>query len=274
MLSAAASSCQTPVWRSSASPSRCRVWSRPIRSVCSAGLGSACGGQGQHAILGAQQQRAVEAGQAFLADLVVQFAQPFEFALGTQLQGDQALRPGAHAVADIAAGHDEILALIVAAANDHVGVGMTGVEMIDGDPIELAVEIAFHLPHQIADEGLQVGEAGAVVGRDDEAELMRVGLRAVEKGQTVGVVAGGVIELAGLALARDAIALDVVEMGAGGAEIAAGDGGVARLDDDAPAAGSDQAGGGAHARPHAAPHGAGLDVAFRPRWPRDRWCPA
>ena len=54
-------------------------------------------------------------------------------------------------------------------------------------------------------------------------------------------------------------------MSASGAEIPSGDGCVARLDDDPAHAWCDQAGGGAHTRPHAALHGAGLDVAFRPR---------
>ena len=69
----------------------------------------------------------------------------------------------------------------------------------------------------------------------------------------------------GLAITRDAIALDVFEMRASGAEITTGDRCVARLDDDAAAAGGDQTGGGAHTRPHATLHGARLDVAFRPR---------
>ena len=213
-------------------------------------------------LLGAHQQRAVETGEAFLGDLVGELAQALQIALGTKLHGDKSLRPGAYAMTDIAAGHDEVLAPVVAAANDNVRMGMAGIEMIDRDPIEFAVEVAFHLQHQVADERLEISEAGAVVGRDDEAELMRVGFRAVEEGNAIGIRARRVIELARFALARDAIALDVFEMGAGGPEIATGDGGVTRLDDDAPAARGDQAGGGAHTGSHAAPHGAGLDVAL------------
>ena len=62
-----------------------------------------------------------------------------------------------------------------------------------------------------------------------------------------------VVEPAGLALAGDAVALDVAQVGARRAEVAGPLAGVARLDDDAAAAGRDQAGAGEHARRHAAP---------------------
>jgi hypothetical protein len=44
-------------------------------------------------------------------------------------------------MADVVAGDDEVLALIVAAANDDVCMRMTGVEMIDGHPVKLAVGV-------------------------------------------------------------------------------------------------------------------------------------
>ena len=51
---------------------------------------------------------------------------------------------------------------------------LRAVEVVDRDPVELRIEVLLHLPHQVADEGLEVGEPGAVLGRDDEAELVRV----------------------------------------------------------------------------------------------------
>ena len=101
----------------------------------------------------------------------------------------KALGTGPHTVADVVARHDQVLALVVAAADDDVGVGVAGVEMVDGDPVELGVEVALHLGEQVADEGLEVGEPGAVLGRDDEAELVRVLLRPVEEGRPIHVVA-------------------------------------------------------------------------------------
>ena len=87
----------------------------------------------------------IEPGQALLPDLVEQLLDPLDLALGTQLERDQGLGASPHAMADIVAGHDQVLALIVPAANDDVGVGMPGVEMIDRHPVELGVEVALHL---------------------------------------------------------------------------------------------------------------------------------
>ena len=130
-------------------------------------------------------ERPVEPGQPLLADLVEELLHPLELALGPELQGDQALGAGPDAMADIVARHDQVVALIVAAADDDVGVGVPGVEMIDRHPVELGVEVALHLGEQVADEGLEVGEPGAVLGRDDEAELVRVLLRPVEEGAAI-----------------------------------------------------------------------------------------
>lgn len=112
-------------------------------------------------------------------------------------------------MADIVAGHHQVLAAVVPAAHDHVGVGMTGVEMVDRNPVQLGAEVPLHLLHEIADDRFEVSQPLAVLSRDDEAELMRVILRAGEEGLTVGIVTAGVIEPACVALARDAVALDV-----------------------------------------------------------------
>jgi hypothetical protein len=86
---------------------------------------------------------------------------------------------------DVVARHDQVPPLVVATADDDVGVGMPSVEMIDRHPIELGLKVAFHLREQVADEGLEVGEAGAVLGRDDEPELVRVLPGAVEDSRAI-----------------------------------------------------------------------------------------
>src|SRR5581483_6933354 len=63
----------------------------------------------------------------------------------------------------------------------------------------------------------------------------------------------------------DAVADDVFEMRACRAEIAADDACVARLDDDAPAAGCDESGSGAQSSAHAALRGRRRDVAALPQ---------
>ena len=80
--------------------------------------------------------------------------------LGAQLQGDEVLRAMADAVADVVARHHEVLAAVVVAGDDDVGVRMPGVEMIDGDPVELRAEVLLHVPHEITDERLEVLPCG------------------------------------------------------------------------------------------------------------------
>jgi hypothetical protein len=108
-------------------------------------------------------------------------------------------------------------------------------------------------------------EASTVFCRDHEAELVRVANGAIEEGGAIGMVAIGVIELAGVAFAGDAIALDVTEVGASSAEIAGGDARVARLDDDAPATGRNDAGARLETNTHATAELRWLDVTSRPR---------
>jgi hypothetical protein len=128
-----------------------------------------------------------------------------------------------------------------------MGVGMPGIEVVDGNPIETRIEIVFHLRNQIADERLQIGDAIAILGRHDEAELMRVVLRAAEEGGYVSMVIASRVKFSGLAVAGDAIAQDVMEMRTSGPEIAGFDDRVTRLNDDTAAAWGDQSIGGAQA---------------------------
>src|SRR3546814_8869414 len=67
-------------------------------------------------------------------------------------------------------------------------------------PVEPGAEVGFHLRHQPADIGLEVGIFRSILGRDDEAELMAVAIAALEERLAVGRVALGGIELARRAL--------------------------------------------------------------------------
>jgi hypothetical protein len=91
-----------------------------------------------------------------------------------------------------------------------MGVGMTGIEVVDGNPVETRIEIMLHLRDQVANEGLQIGDLAAVLGSDDKSELMRIVLRALKERGDVSMVITGCIGLSGLALACDAIAEDVI----------------------------------------------------------------
>jgi hypothetical protein len=109
--------------------------------------------------------------------------------------------------------------------------------MVHGHPIELRVEVALHLGEQVPDEGLEIRKPGALVGGDDEAELVRVLLGPFQKGAAIGVIPVGVVQPAGSAFARDAVANDVFDVRPRRAEVAGDNARVARLDDHSPRAG-------------------------------------
>ncbi len=113
---------------------------------------------------------------------------------------------------DVVAGDVEGLAAVGDAPDDDVRMRVAGVVMIDRDPVEPSTEVGFHLPHQIAGSLPQVGQLHTVFGRDDEAELVAVLATAVEKGAAVRHVALGRIDLALLAVPRDAVALQVAQV--------------------------------------------------------------
>jgi hypothetical protein len=48
--------------------------------------------------------------------------------------------------------------------------------MINGGPVELRLQIAFHLLHQVSNEGFDVRELIAIVRRYDDPELMSVAI--------------------------------------------------------------------------------------------------
>jgi hypothetical protein len=84
-------------------------------------------------------------------------------------------------MANIVAGNDEVLASKVLAADHDMRVGMPGVEMINGDPIELGIEVALHLGQEIPNERLEIGQAGTVFGGNQETELIGILARPVEE---------------------------------------------------------------------------------------------
>ena len=92
------------------------------------------------------------------------------FAAQPQLLRHQVLGAGAHALLDVVARDDEVLAVVGDAADDDVDVRMLCVPVIDGDPFELGPQILLHLTDQLAGEALEVGHVRRVLGRDDEAK--------------------------------------------------------------------------------------------------------
>jgi hypothetical protein len=155
---------------------------------------------------------------------------------GPEIQGDDLSRPLAHALAQIFPGDDEVGAAVVLAAQDHVAVRVAAVVMIDRHPIESGAEVFLHLAQETAGEMLEILVLDRVLGRDDEAELVAVAVGPLEEGGAVGPVEPRIVEVAGQALAGNAVALEIAQMGAGAFEASAGQLDDPRLDHDAAAA--------------------------------------
>ena len=122
------------------------------------------------------------------------------------------LGPGAQPAADIVAGDHEILAGLIDASDEQMDVRIVGVPVVDGDPIEPGAKIGFHLPGEVSREGSEIGHLGGVFGRDDEAEVVPVVLRTFGEGGVIGAVGLGVEHVRLLAVARDALALQIGDM--------------------------------------------------------------
>ena len=66
----------------------------------------------------------------------------------SQLQCHQGLGPGADTMSDIVPRHDQRRPLIILSADDDMGMGMAGVEMVHRHPVELGVQVLLHLPER------------------------------------------------------------------------------------------------------------------------------
>src|SRR3546814_752285 len=117
---------------------------------------------------------AVDAGEAFLLDLVGLDGNDLLAGPRAKVERDDLGRPCAKTLGHIIAGYDEILAGLVLTAHDDMAVGVACIEMIDRHPVEPGAQILLGLHHQPADHGLEIVILCAVLRRDDEAELVAV----------------------------------------------------------------------------------------------------
>jgi hypothetical protein len=173
--------------------------------------------QVQRPLLHLCQHSPIDAGEALSRNLGPKFCPQLQIGLRAKLQRDELLRPQPHPVGDVVLGDDQVLAEIIATADEHMAVRMPGVEVIDRDPVQLRAEVLLHLPHHVAGKGTQVGKLLGVLRSDDEPELVAVLPAAFDEGLTVGFIDGSAVEPAALAVARGAVALQVAEVGVGGA---------------------------------------------------------
>ena len=156
---------------------------------------------------------AVDLGPAFGLDLPLQRGMDVEVAAQAQLAGDDLACDRPHPLADIVARDDEVLPVLADAAHDDMDVGVVGVPVLDGPPVEAGAEILFHPRHQLADEALEVAHLRRVLGRDDEAKMVPVVLAAGRELVAIKALAFRAEQHALLAVAGDAIALQIAEVG-------------------------------------------------------------
>ncbi|MNE70909.1 hypothetical protein D3C80_1667380 [compost metagenome] len=142
-------------------------------------------------------------------DLALQAALDLQFSARAEPLGGQFCSAITHTVGDVVAGNDQVLAGVVLAAQNDVGVRVISVPMIDCHPVERGTQISLHPAHQVSGVGPQVIELLGILGRDDEAELVSVFPAARLEGFHVGLIGQRAVGLAGIALATHAVALDV-----------------------------------------------------------------
>ena len=126
------------------------------------------------ALVGDVAERSVETGPALGVGLVFQPGADFLLAAWSQLQRDPFRRPAAKAPADVLATDDQVLAVVGAAADEHVDMGIVGVPMIDRYPVELGAEVMLGVLHELAGEGPKVRHVTGVFRRDREPKMMPV----------------------------------------------------------------------------------------------------
>ena len=82
---------------------------------------------------------------------------------------------------------------------------MAGVVVIDCDPVDLRVEVPFHLSHQVAGEAAQVAHLDGILRGDDEAELVVVLPATLDEGAAIRLIVERRIGPALLAVARNTV---------------------------------------------------------------------
>ena len=91
--------------------------------------------------------------------------------------------------------------------------GMLGVPVVDGDPVEPRAEIARGLIHQLAGKAPQAFQLGGIIRRDDEPEMMPVAVAAFRESPAVCIIPGSIEEFTRRSIAGDTVALEITDMG-------------------------------------------------------------
>jgi len=189
------------------------------------------------AILGAPLELAIERRETGLRDLLGPCALDVDLLAGAEFRRGDLLRVDAKATRNVGAGEPYLAAVSVDAADDYVRVGVVRIVVIDRCPLKLAIDVPLHRGHEAPNVRRQI-ELGAVLGRDDEPELVLLARAGPLKGAAV-YGAACVVEHALGAVPLDAVSLDVAQVQGGSLGAARFHAEQLRLDDDAARARTD-----------------------------------
>jgi hypothetical protein len=157
-------------------------------------------------------QGAIQARPPLLLHLALQGLLDLQLGARPQPFGRQFGGAMAEAIGDVVARDDEVFAGVVAPAHDDVRVRVVGVPVVDGHPIEARAQVGLHAAHEVPRVGAQVFQLRAILGREDEAEMVPVVGAAFLEGVEVGGIGLRPVGLARLAIAAHAVALDVAQV--------------------------------------------------------------
>ncbi len=163
-------------------------------------------------IAGIADKLSVELGPALGIDLPFEGVPDVVIGARPQFHGDEIARPVAHPLLDVVARDHEVVPVVADPTHDQMDMGMFGVPVIDGHPIETRAEVLFHLPDEIAREGFEIRHLERVVGRDDEAEMVPVVAAALGEGPPVGGLRLRPEQTRLLPVPGHALAAEVIEM--------------------------------------------------------------
>ncbi|KAF1014787.1 MAG: hypothetical protein GAK31_02274 [Stenotrophomonas maltophilia] len=166
----------------------------------------------QAVVAGFVLQGAIQARPALLIHLTPHGLPDLQLGARPQPFGHQLGGAMAEAIGDVVARDDEVFAGVVSPAHDDVHVRVVGVPVVDGRPIEARAKVDLHAGHEVPRIGAQVFEFRAILGREDEAEMVPVVGAAFLEGVEVGFVGPRPVGPARFAIAAHAVALNVAQV--------------------------------------------------------------
>lgn len=157
----------------------------------------------------------IEPRPAFARDLCLETAPYLELRSRAKLTRDEITCARPQAGSDVVAADDKVGTVVRATAHENVDMGMLGIPVVDGDPVEPRAEITRGLIHQLTGKAPQAFQLSGIIRRDDEPEMMPVPVAAFRKSPAVCIVPGSIEELTGRSIAGDTVPFEMRGAGRG-----------------------------------------------------------